>query len=226
MRSVGENSLALDNNHLCMRYPRTELVETSNSSRSFLFEPITGSEILKLIYCLDNSNSSGCDSVSNIALKKIALNLVDVLTHLFNLSVFEGTFPDKLKCAYVLPLFKKGNKKDKNNYRPISLLSSISKIFERAIKVRMLSYLKNMQFFNDAQFGFREGISTEEAVLAFTSSINKGLDDKKLCAGLFVDITKAFDMVDHDILIDKLYLAGFRGFILSWFSSYLTNRSQ
>lgn len=140
--------------------------------------------------------------------------------------MYAGVFPSALKSAEVLPLFKKGDHKNVNNYRPISILPSCSKVFEKAIKNRVLLFLDRTKFFSDKQFGFRAGYSTEEALLNFCSQIFEGVDNNKSAAGLFVDITKAFDMVNHNLLLGKLYNSGFRGFIYDWFKSYLHGRTQ
>ena len=153
-------------------------------------------------------------------------NVSDVLAFLFNLSVHSGIFPDDLKTAVVVPIFKKGESTDKRNYRPISLLPVISKIFEKIIKKQMINFLASTNFLSPNQYGFRQGLSTEDALLKFYSCLMKNLDDKKLCACLFIDITKAFDMVDHRLLLKKLYSIGFRGHIYNWFASYLSGRSQ
>lgn len=195
-------------------------------TNSFAFEPITASEILKSIGSLKDSNACGVDGISNIVIKRIAFFLVDVLAHLFNNSIYSGVFPDELKCADVMPLFKKGAIDEMTNYRPISLLPSISKVFEKIVKERVVNYLKTINFFSSVQFGFQKGKSTEDALLEFCSRIFSNLDEKKYTCGLFIDITKAFDMVNHKILLRKLENAGFRSFMLEWFGSYLLNRSQ
>lgn len=183
-------------------------------------------ELYKLIIQLDNSHSKTHLGISNFVLKKIALNVVDILTVVFNRCIAEGTFPSALKIAEVIPLFKKGDRKNMDNYRPISMLSVFSKIFEKAIKTRMLGYLNKISFFSDLQFGFRNGRSTEDALLNFCSGIYKGLNNKLKNAALFIDIKKAFDSVNHGILLDKLFTAGFRGNTFKLFSSYLTGRKQ
>lgn len=203
-----------------------DLVNDTMFDNCFVFNPFCSSEILDIIKSLKNTNSSGVDGISNKTLKHIAFNIVDVLAFIFNSSVFSGIFPKKLKAANILALFKKGDRRDVNNYRPISLVSSISKVFEKGIKNRMLKFLKKIRFLSNKQFGFKKHMSTEDALLDFCTNIFVGLDQKKNCAGLFIDITKAFDTVNHDILIHKLYRAGFRGFILDWFKSYLKNRTQ
>lgn len=193
---------------------------------SYFFEPFSAMEILETIKSLKNTNSCGQDGISNILLKNVALYIVDILKYLLNKSVYCGIFPEALKSANVLPLFKKGDPKETNNYRPISILPSISKIFEKLMKNRVVKFLNKNNFFSSKQFGFRKGRSTEDALLDFCSKIYVNLDSKKNAAGLFVDITKAFDMVNHDLLLEKISNAGFRGFMLDWFRSYLCNRSQ
>jgi len=128
--------------------------------------------------------------------------------------------------AIVLPLHKKGAKEDLRNYRPISLLPGLSKVFEKAMKTRMLNFLQRSNFLSPKQFGFRKKLSTEDALVDFCSHILKALDAKTHCASLFVDITKAFDMVDHNILLRKLNRIGFRGNVYNWLLSYLSNRTQ
>lgn len=219
--SVGQNPFSQSSN-VVSNFSENQI----SQSNSFFFDPITGLDVLKTINSLNNSFSHGRDNLSNIVLKRIGLNIVDILSHIFNLSINTGIFPDELKVGIVIPLFKKGNKEDKSNYRPISLLSSISKVFEKLIKTRMLAYLNRINFFSPMQFGFRTGRSTEDALLDFFCILQSGLDRKYHCTGLFVDITKAFDMVNHKILLDKLDMAGFRGFTLKWFESYLKNRMQ
>lgn len=195
-------------------------------SNSFVFDAITSREIYNVILCLKNKNSCTSDGVSSVLLKHIALYVVDVLSFLFNLSVETGCFPQHLKSAEVIPLFKKGNRKKVSDYRPISLLSTFSKIFEKLIKVRIVSFLDKFNFFCSNQFGFRAGLSTEDAILRVCSQLYGSLNSNKSTMGLFIDMTKAFDMVDHDLLLSKLYNAGFRGIIFKWFQSYLKDRKQ
>ena len=204
----------------------SDLTSDARSANSFFFEKISALEIIRIINTLNNTNSCGHDRISNTLLKKIAYNISDILAHLFNLSVNSGVFPSDLKISIVIPLFKKGERTNKQNYRPISLLSCINKIFEKAIKKRMVAFLVKNSFFSQNQFGFREGMSTEDALLDFCTHIHQSLDKKRVCASFFVDITKAFDMVDHRILLSKLYVIGFRGSMHKWLASYLQNRSQ
>lgn len=148
------------------------------------------------------------------------------MLHIFNLSLYSGIVPKALKKAVVLPIYKKGKKDILDNYRPISLLPVFSKLLEKAVKTRMLQFMNQYEFLSEKQFGYMENLNTEDALLQFLTPIYEDLNDNKKVAGLFVDITKAFDTVDHSLLLEKLLHAGFRGVILSWFESYLTDRYQ
>ena len=167
------------------------------------------------------------DGIDNSIVKNCSWYLVDVLKHLFNLCLDSGVFPDILKLAIVVPIHKKGDEFLLNNYRPISLLSTFSKLFEKLIKRRLISYLDKLIFFlHKNQYGFITGKSTEEALLHFLSDIYSTINDSLIPSALFVDISKAFDSVDHNILLDKLSHLGVRGNIFKWFESYLRNRFQ
>ncbi len=134
--------------------------------------------------------------------------------------------PDIWKIAKIIPIFKKGERWDPNNYRPMSLLSCFEKIFERLLAKRIISFLKRNKILYELQFGFREGHSTVHALLELLDRIYQQLDDNDSCIGVFLDLSKAFDTIDHGILLHKLYYYGFRGKIHDWFSSYLQNRRQ
>lgn len=197
------------------------------SGKSFFFSPITNLEVQAIISSLENKFSkNSSDSISNYIVKECSPLIIDVLAYLFNLSFEKGIFPSALKRAIIIPIFKKGDKTVLNNYRPISLLSVFSKIFEKAVKSRLVNYLNKIEFFHPAQYGFRENRSTEDALLEFLNKAYSTLNSNYSSAALFVDITKAFDMVNHSILCKLLSSIGFRGCALSWFQSYLHNRSQ
>lgn len=201
---------------------------TSNafSNNTFFLKPIHEHEILKIINSLENKTSTDCFGLSNALVKHISVNIIEIITYIFNLSLSSGVVPDKLKIAVVIPLFKNGDKLFKENYRPISLLPIFSKILEKIMKSRILNFLDENNFFNSNQFGFREGLSTEGALTEFLNQIYTGLNDDQHTSGIFIDVKKAFDMVDHKILLQKLYNAGFRGVSQDWFSSYFDKRKQ
>jgi hypothetical protein len=203
-----------------------DLVDDIHQPHSCYFEPITSLELFNIINDLDNSKSISHLGHSNFLIKKISLNIVDVLAHVLNCCVKEGVFPDCLKTAKVQPYFKKGDKQNMDNYRPISMLDTFSKIFEKAIKKRILNFLNSKKFFSNCQYGFRAGRSTENAFLKVISEIYDGLNSGLETAALFIDIKKAFDSVDHMILLGKLQKIGFRGNIYKLFESYLCNRKQ
>ena len=137
-----------------------------------------------------------------------------------------GIHPDLLKIAKTIPIYKKGSKLVTSNYRPISLLSNLNKILEKLMFNRVYKFLEDQSCIYNLQFGFRKKHSTTHALIAITETIRKALDNKKHACGIFIDLQKAFDTVNHSILIDKLSHYGIRGVGNNWFKSYLSNRSQ
>ena len=134
--------------------------------------------------------------------------------------------PNSLKFAKVVPVFKKGNANDLTNYRPIAILPLFAKILEKIIHERLYTFLQVNNVLTDAQFGFRKKISTALAVSNLCTYIQNELEKNNFCIGLFMDLSKAFDTIDHHILLKKLNSCGVRGLALSWFEDYLTQRSQ
>ena len=148
------------------------------------------------------------------------------LTHLFNLSFSSGTFPSKLKTSRTIPIFKAGNPLSCDNYRPISLLSSLSKILEKIISIKLVNHLEINHLLHPNQYGFQHNKSTVHHLLHLTNHITQELNSKKFCIGVFLDLKKAFDVVSHNILLKKLKKLGINGVTLKWFKSYLSNRNQ
>ena len=140
---------------------------------------------------------------------------------MFNASISNGIYPDLLT-----PIFKKGSKSDPGNYRPISVLSQVNKVFEKFLHKRLYKYLSKFKILYEYQFGFREGHSTTQALVEITDRLKKAIDAKELTCGIFIDLTKAFDTVDHNILLDKMHYYGIRGNVHNLFKSYLSNRQQ
>lgn len=193
---------------------------------SFYFEPITPCELYIIVHSLKNGSSPGRDSISNCTLKRVCCFLVDVLCFIYNFSMDTGIFPSSLKSAVVVPIFKKSDKGCLNNYRPISLLSVFSKIFEKAIKSRVVSFLNSNNILSPLQHGFREKRNTEGALVSFLEDLSVNIDRGRKTSALFMDMTKAFDRVVHTTLLKKLYSFGFRGTAYHWFLSYLKGRTQ
>ena len=148
------------------------------------------------------------------------------LSQIINESFRIGIFTDKLKIATVIPIFKKGDASKNSNYRPISLLSVFSKIFEKIMHERLYNFLELHEILFQMQFGFRNGNSTDHALISLSERIKSTIDSKRVGCGIFIDLQKAFDTVNHNILLQKLDHYGIRGSSLQWFESYLTGRLQ
>lgn len=195
-----------------------------NFSHTFFFKPTNPSEVMSYINSMNSKKSFGIDEVSNFLLKSIKQTVCEQLTHLVNLSFSTGRFPDMLKTATVLPLFKKDSRSSMSNYRPISLVSAISKLIEKIAYEQISSFLENFGLLDICQHGFRRKKSTESALFAYLQNVYQGLDNGRYTVGLFFDLCKAFDSVDIDILCEKLYCLGLRGQSLQWIRSYLASR--
>jgi hypothetical protein len=197
------------------------------SERSSMFLcPVSSQELEIVIKSLKNGKSPGIDDIGSFLIKSIYPKIADVLLYIVNFSFESGVFPERMKEAVVIPIHKKGSKMYLNNYRPISLLMIFSKILEKIMKRKLLNFLNKTDFFSKNQFGFREKMNTESALLKFITEVSEGLNSQKRVSGLFLDITKAFDTVDHIILLRKLYNTGIRGVVYKWFRSYLLGRKQ
>ena len=188
-------------------------------------EESTPAEIEEIIRGLKNS-AAGWDDIKPVILKTVSDCLAYPLSVLFNKSICEGSFPSELKIAKVVPIFKGGDPKCFSNYRPISVLSAFSKIFERLMYNRMINFINKFQILSPYQFGFRKGFSADSALALLVDNITKALDKGDYFIGLFIDLSKAFDTVAHDILLHKLKHYGLRGVIFDWLKSYIMNRKQ
>ena len=212
------------------KIPRTDKAFTDYLNdptlNSIFLTRVTPTEVLKLINELDYLKASGPSSIPTTFLKMIAPTASTILSHIFNCSIREGIYPQCLKQATIKPLHKKDSKLEVGNYRPISLLSNINKIFEKLLHLRLIKFFDKNNTFTNEQFGFRKGHSTNHAVIALTEFVRKALDSGEFAAGVFIDLKKAFDTVEHDILLHKLEYYGVRGPALELFRSYLSNRSH
>lgn len=215
---------------LANNIPATQLISDSNSHSAhcstFVLLDTDCEEVACLIENLKTDCSTGWDGISNRVLKLIKEYIAPPLTELFNNCFRQGVFPDALKQSIVIPIHKSGRRDCVNNYRPISLLPSLSKIMEKIINRRLVNFLENKKLLADAQYGFRPGKSTDDAVHNFTEFIATKLDEKKKCLTIFLDLAKAFDTVSSDKLLAKLESMGIRGSELLLFKDYLKNRTQ
>ena len=192
----------------------------------FYFECVTPVTVNKYITEIAAKNTCGPDNISSILLKRLATHIVSPLTVMINQSLCTGIFPDKLKVAKVIPLYKKGDNHLLDNYRPISLLSTVSKIFEKTVFNQVYNYFRDHKLFYESQYGFRKGHSTELAAIELIDRLSNYLDAGKVPISVFLDLSKAFDTLNHTILIEKLRYYGLNDTSLNWFYSYLQGRLQ
>ena len=185
-------------------------------------ENVTEAQVSNLFNNLNTNRSS--IGIPN-KLIKIATEPLSVLfTQIYNQSIETGIVPNILKVSQFTPVYKRGDATDPTNYRPISTLSPFSKVFEKLIYYQLYNVLEKYNILYKYQFGFRKGYSTEQAILEITDSLKKAMDKKLVSCGLFLDFSKAFDTINHDILLSKLYRYGIRGNPLRWFENYLYNQ--
>ena len=199
----------------------------TNHYKSFFFDPVTSSEVDMEILATPCSNKVyGLYSCPVHLLKSVRHSLSPLLAALMNKSISTGIYPHLLKHAKVIPVYKTGDETDPCNYRPISLLSVFNRLFEKLVYKRLRSYCEKNGIFFSSQYGFRDNCSTQHAILDILNKIQSKTDAKLFSCGTFIDLKRAFDTVDHSILLHKLNHYGVRGIINSWFSSYLSKRSQ
>ena len=199
---------------------------TMSVEKTIFLAPVTEDEIFKIINDLKNKSSFGIDGIPNSVVKMCIHCIIKPLVSICNLSLSSGTFPDQFKIARVQPIFKKGDKTCIQNYRPISLLPVLSKILEKAMYSRLVSFLEKNNYFSSSQFGFRKNKCINDALFGFIKDVLDAKNNKQQSLGLFLDLSKAFDLVDHDILLKKLHHIGIRGLANAWFMSYLQYRKQ
>ena len=194
-------------------------------SDSIYLRTVEESEVFDTIKNFKNK-STGDTKISALKIAAESPRFIAAFTNIINKSFLEGVFPDKLKIAKVIALHKGGSKTDVANYRPISLLTSFSKVFEKLMHHRLLEFLQMNGSLYDNQYGFRPGRSCEQALIDAQSYLLNNLSKKQVSLLLLIDFSKAFDMVDHKILLGKLAHYGIRGIALDWLQSYLSNRTQ
>lgn len=195
-------------------------------NNSMFMAPSLPLEILKIIKNLRNTNSVGYDEISVKILKAVSEEICCHLCHIINLSIETGTYPESLKVSIVKPLFKKGDKRLVNNFRPIALPPVISKVFEKYFYGQINNFLEKHNILCNEQKGFRQNKTINMAVFDFLKNVMFNVDIRKPVCAIYCDMTQAFDYVDHNILINKLNKYGIRGNIQSLILSYLSNRKQ
>ena len=214
------NSIIYEGNKSVQSYLKSQIMF------SFSFQIVQEKDILDTVKDLSSKTSCGYDNTSTQLLKLIIPSISQSISLIVNQSLNTGIFPDNLKIAKVIPLFKKGDTHTFDNYRPISLLPAISKIFEKIACKQLYKYFTDHKLLYENQYGFRKDHSTELASLEISDRILHDLDNSKIPISVFLDLSKAFDTLDHSILTTKLKYYGINGTALEWFRSYLSNRKQ
>ena len=196
-----------------------------SSPHSCFLAPVTAETVREILLALDNK-SNGIEPISNSILKKLSSCICQPIAHLVNLCFTSGEFPQQLKTATVTPVYKAGNRDEPGNYRPISVISPLSKIIEKCISIRIHSFIHHHGILSDSQYGFRTNHSTEHALLKFIDYASTEKEKGNIVLGIYLDIKKAFDSVNFKILFRKLDKYGIRGKSLDLIKSYLRSRRQ
>ena len=194
------------------------------NERSIFLRPTDISEVINIINSLETK-----DNLGPIPLRVIKLSLfemAEIICLIFNAMIIEGTYPDKLKLARLVPIFKGGSRKDVKNYRPISILPILDKIFEKLLYNRLVYFFEYCNIISENQFGFRKNKNTEQAVLKLFDNISPTFYKGGYSLCIMADLTRAFDTVDTTVLMNKLYAYGIRGVAHNLIRSFLTNRQQ
>ena len=231
-KTMNEHFIKKTNNHVTSLSPTfgspLESVQKIMGEKdcSFRLEAVHPDLVEKIIGSLSNTSSCGVDTIDSSILKMSKTFLVPAITHIINLSIETETFPTEWKVAKVIPLHKKKDVLNPENYRPVSLLPIVSKILERVIYVQLLTYFEENKLIHPSHHGFRASHSTSTALLQMQDMWLEKFDNGEISAVLTLDMSAAFDLVDHDILLDKLRVYKVKSCALNWLKSYLSDRKQ
>lgn len=198
----------------------------SRNTNSMYINPTDNLEVLNIVKKFKSKTSTDLLDIDMCFVKNVIDDIINPFTYVCNFSLKEGIFPEKMKTAKVVPLYKSGSKKLFSNYRPISLLPQFSKILEKIFSKRLLSFIEKCKILCDSQYGFRKGRNTGHALCELVEEITDSIDNNEYTVGVFIDLKKAFDTINHSILLKKLEHMGIRGNALNWLTSYLNNRHQ
>ena len=193
---------------------------------SYSFSIVSEEKCFKYINSLSPNKATGLDGIPSRFIRDSAPMIAHPLSHIINLSIIQGAVPDDLKSARVVPLFKKNDKTEVGNYRPVSILCVLSKVLEKVIFDQAQEYLTDNKLLYEFQSGFRQRFSTDTCLMHLSDYIRLQMDKGHLVGMVLLDLQKAFDTVDHGILLMKLKAMGFSASAVRWFSSYLSDRHQ
>ena len=196
---------------------------TENHENFFRAEPVDVNTVILTIKHLKNTNSTGSDGIALRYINDSLPVIINYITTIINTSIVTGTFPSLWKHATVIPIFKNGDRNDINNYRPISLLPILSKVLEKIVAQQLTTYLEANKLLSNSQYGFRPKLSTESALTTVTNKLYTNMDNKKISLITLCDLSKAFDSVHHEILMQKLAKVKVDSF---WFRHYVLDRTQ
>lgn len=206
--------------------PKADLLMINRNIHNMFLTPTDACEVSKIIKALNPTNSAGYDDIQTKIIKGCSQTIAAVVSYIVNLSFAGGVYPEPLKLSLVRPLHKKGNKECVQNYRPISIIPVISKVFEKAFHVRIASFLNKYEIIKPQQFGFQKGKSTTLAAFTLLNKILGFMNVSMPVSAIFFDMSRAFDFVCHETLLAKCERYGIRGVVNDWLRDYLKSRSQ
>ena len=188
--------------------------------------PLTDAEVRNTFYSMKTNKSPGYDGISFNATNNVFDFTVEPLRYIFSNSLTQGIFPEEMKITRKTPIYKGGDKENTVNYRPISVLPCFSKILKRIMYNRLYLYLNENNLLYNKQFGFKQGHSTDHAIVQLTDRIHEMFNKNIFILGVFIDLSKAFDIVNHKILLKKVSHYEIKNKNLDWFTCYLSNKKQ
>ena len=200
------------------------VAEPDRLNSSFFLESTTQSEIVEIVNSLCLNTAAGHDKIPMWSVKESINYIFELLTYVLNLSINSVIVHAQMKLARVVPLYKSGDKRLLSNYRPVSVLPVFSKFLEKAVYNRLIRFFDKYEILYNNQYGFGKKSSTSLALLYLHDKITSATDERKHTVGIFLDLSKAFDTVNHRILLDKLEHFGIRGLALEWIKCCLYNR--
>ena len=218
--------------HLASKLPKPNrhfasyLKQKREKRSKFRFMLVNEIEVFLLLDNLDGKKSFGVDKLHPYLASVAAFQIFRPVTYIINLSIKQGIFPDNLKIAKVIPIFKQGSRLLCDNYRPISVLPTLSKIFEKCIYHQLISYFSSENIIIPNQYGFKPGSTTMDCLVDLIEEIYTSLDQGNYAVSIFLDLSKAFDTVNDSILLSKLLFYGIQNPYINWFKSYLNKRKQ